>query len=127
MARVLVAEDDTEMRRILVEALRADGHKVSEAKDGSKLLDRIAEVFDRDPSLSLVDVIVTDVRMPFCSGLQLFERLTEARWRVPFILMTAFGDEQTRRLVESAGAVFFDKPVSLDALRDAVVRLTRRG
>jgi two-component system, response regulator, stage 0 sporulation protein F len=64
--------------------------------------------------------------MPFCSGLQLFARLTEARWRVPFILMTAFGDEQMRHLVEGAGAVFFDKPLSLDALREAVVRLAKR-
>jgi CheY-like chemotaxis protein len=37
------------MRRLLVEALRADGHNVTEAEDGSKLLERIAELFDRDP------------------------------------------------------------------------------
>jgi DNA-binding response OmpR family regulator len=112
---------------MLVEALRRDGHRVVEAHDGSALLDRIAELFDREPSLSLIDLIVTDVHMPFCSGLQLFARLTEARWRVPFILMTAFGDEQMRRLVENAGAVFFEKPLSLDALREEVTRLTRRG
>jgi CheY-like chemotaxis protein len=126
MARVLVAEDDAEMRRLVVEALREDGHDVTEAADGGQLLTRIAEVFDRDPSLGLIDIIVTDVRMPFCSGLEMLERLTKARWRVPFIVISAFGDEQTRRQVENAGAMFFDKPLSLNALREAVGRLAAR-
>lgn len=60
MARVLVAEDDPEMRRLVVEALRKDGHMVDEAHDGGRLLDKIAEVFDCDPSLSLIDLIVSD-------------------------------------------------------------------
>jgi len=126
MARVLVAEDDPEMRRMVVEALRKDGHEVKEAADGGQLLVKIAEVFDRDPSLSLIDVIVTDMRMPTYNGLELIERLAEARWRVPFVLMTAFGDDETRSRAEKVGAVFFDKPLSLDALRDAVTNLTKR-
>lgn len=123
MSRVIVAEDDPEMRRLVVEALRKDGHLVTEAADGGRLLVHIAEAFDRDPALSLVDVIVTDVRMPVCTGLELLERLADARWRVPMILMTAFGDEDTRRRAERLGAVLFDKPLSLDALREAVKRL----
>ncbi|HEX8790560.1 MAG TPA: response regulator [Polyangiaceae bacterium] len=123
MCRVIVAEDDPEMRRLVVEALRKDGHQVTEAADGGRLLVHIAEAFDRDPSLSLVDVIVSDVRMPICTGLELLERLADARWRVPMILMTAFGDEDTRRRAERLGAILFDKPLSLDALRAAVNRL----
>ena len=123
MCRVIVAEDDPEMRRLVVEALRKDGHQVTEATDGGRLLVHIAEAFDRDPSLSLVDVIVSDVRMPICTGLELLERLADARWRVPMILMTAFGDEDTRRRAERVGALLFDKPLSLDALRAAVNRL----
>lgn len=123
MCRVLVAEDDPEMRRLVVEALRKDGHEVQEASDGGRLLVRIAEAFESDPSLALIDVIVSDVRMPVCSGLDLLERLVEARWRVPFILMTAFGDDDTRRRAEGLGAVLFDKPLSMEALRAAVRRL----
>jgi len=123
MCRVIVAEDDPEMRRLVVEALRKDGHHVTEAADGGRLLVQIAEAFDRDPSLSAVDVIVSDVRMPVCNGIELLERLADARWRVPVILMTAFGDEDTRKRAERIGAVLFDKPLSLDALRAAVKRL----
>ena len=78
MCRVIVAEDDPEMRRLVVEALRKDGHHVTEAADGGRLLVQIAEAFDRDPSLSAVDVIVSDVRMPVCNGIELLERLADA-------------------------------------------------
>jgi CheY-like chemotaxis protein len=104
MTRVLVAEDDPEMRRLVVEALRKDGHDVLEAADGGRLLVRLAEAFDRDPELNDLDVVVSDMRMPVCSGLDLFERLAEARWNVPFILMTAFGDDDTRRRAERIAA-----------------------
>jgi CheY-like chemotaxis protein len=126
MCRVLVAEDDREMRRLVVEVLRKDGHEVTEATDGGRLLVRIAEVFHRDPTMAAVDVIVSDVRMPVCSGLDLVERLFEARWRVPCILMTAFGDDDIRRRAGAVGALLLDKPLSLDELRDAVRRVARR-
>lgn len=125
MSRVLLAEDDPDMRRLVVEALHKDGHEVLEANDGGRLLVRLAEAFDRDPTLASVDVIVSDVRMPVCSGLELMERLFEARWRVPVILMTAFGDDETRRRAQLVGAVLFEKPLVLDELRAAVLRATR--
>jgi CheY-like chemotaxis protein len=126
MSRVLVAEDDREMRRLVVEALRKDGHDVTEAADGGRLLVRLAEVFDRDPAMAAVDIIVSDVRMPICSGLDLIERMFEARWRIPCILMTAFGDDDIRRRAGAVGALLLDKPLSLEELREAVGRLARR-
>jgi two-component system cell cycle response regulator CpdR len=126
MSRVLVAEDDPEMRRLVVEALRKDGHEVMEATDGGRMLVRLAEAFDRDPALLSVDVIVSDMRMPVCNGLDLLERLAEARWRIPCILMTAFGDDETRKRVDRIGAVLLDKPLSLDVLRATVRRHARR-
>jgi CheY-like chemotaxis protein len=126
VCRVLVAEDDREMRRLVVEALRKDGHEVTEATDGGRLLVRLAEVFDHDSSLAGVDLIVSDIRMPVCNGLDLVERMFEARWRVPCILMTAFGDDEIRRRAEAVGALLLDKPLSLEELRAAVARLARR-
>jgi CheY-like chemotaxis protein len=125
LACVLVAEDDSEMRRLVVEALSKDGHEVIEATDGGRMLVRLAEAFERDPALLSIDVIVSDMRMPVCGGLELLERLAEARWRVPCILMTAFGDDETRERAARIGAVFFDKPVRMGALRAAVKRLVR--
>ena len=115
------------MRALVVQALRKDGHDVVEASDGGRLLVRIAEAFGRDPSLAEVDVVVSDVRMPVCSGLELVERLFEARWNVAFILMTAFSDDDIRRRAHSAGALLLDKPLRLDDLRAAVSDLMRRA
>jgi len=113
------------MRRLVVEELRKAGHSVAEAKDGGALLERLAEAFAQAPSLSTVDVIVTDVRMPVCNGLELLERLVDAGLRVRCVLMTAFADDETRRRAVNAGALFLDKPLSLKALRDAVEWLAR--
>jgi CheY-like chemotaxis protein len=126
MSRVLVAEDDPEMRRLVVEVLRQDGHDVDEVSDGGRLVLRITELFDVDPSLCSIDVVVSDVRMPTFNGLELSERLAEARLRVPFILMTAFGDDDTRRRAERIGVTLFDKPLDLADLREAVKRVATR-
>jgi CheY-like chemotaxis protein len=124
MARILVAEDDPEMRRLVADALRKDGHDVIEAKDGGSMLVRLAEAFREDHSLDRIDVIVSDMRMPVWNGLELLERLTEAGWRIPSILMTAFGDDDTRRRAAHVGAMLMEKPLALGELRTAVNRLT---
>jgi DNA-binding NtrC family response regulator len=87
------------------------------------LLVKIAETFHHDHSLGTIDVIVSDLRMPVCSGLELFEKLAEAGWGVAFVLMTAFGDDDTRARARRIGATLFDKPLSLEALRTEVRRL----
>ncbi len=125
MARVLVAEDDAEMRRLVVEALRKDGHQVTEAADGAWLFVELAEAFRHDQGFSEIDCIVSDVRMPACGGLDLLERLVDVSRSVPVILMTAFGDEEVRARAEKLGALLMEKPLSLGALRDAVWRLAR--
>jgi DNA-binding response OmpR family regulator len=67
--------------------------------------------------------------MPVCTGLQIVAALRESRWRTPVVLMTAFGDEATRRQAESLNALLFDKPFDVDDLRTAVANLLprRRG
>lgn len=123
MARILVAEDDPEMRRLLTEALRKDRHDVIEAEDGGSLAVKIAQEFHRRFSLNEIDVIVSDVRMPGCNGLELAEKLAEDGWKIPYLLLTAFGDEETRRRAGRIGAVLLDKPVALESVRATVLRL----
>jgi DNA-binding response OmpR family regulator len=125
--RVLVAEDDADMRRLVVEALRRDGYDVTAVSDGGRLLVTIAhELVDKNGA-ELADLVVSDVRMPVCSGMQILEQLRAARWRVPVILMTAFGDAATREHARTLGALLFDKPFDLDDLRTAVASLLRRA
>lgn len=113
--RVLVAEDDPEMLRLIVEAFRTDGYEVQEARDGGRLLVQLTHGPRCD--YEQVDLIVSDVRMPVCTGIQIIEALRAAHCFVPVILMTAFGDKQTRGQAELLGAVLFDKPFAIGDLR----------
>ena len=112
------------MRRLIVEALREDGNEVVEASDGGRLLVELTH--GRECSYEQVDLIVSDIRMPVCSGLQIVEALRTAHCFVPIVLMTAFGDDQTRAHAETLGAILFDKPFAIDDLRTAVVNLLTR-
>ncbi|MCL2451024.1 MAG: response regulator [Polyangiaceae bacterium] len=109
------------MRTIVADVLRADGYDVAEVPDGGRLLVQLARtrVSDAPPC----DLLVSDVRMPVCSGLQILESLRLSHRQTPAILMTAFGDEQTRARAEGFGAVWFTKPFELDDLRKAVLHL----
>jgi DNA-binding response OmpR family regulator len=124
--RVLLAEDDADMRRLVVEALQKDGYEVIAVPDGGRLLVTLArELADADSS-ALPDLIVSDIRMPTCTGMQILEQLRAVHRNVPVILMTAFGDAATREHARSLGAVLFDKPFDLNDLRAAASRLLRR-
>ena len=126
MACVLVAEDDPEMRRLVVDALVKDGHTVLSAEDGGGMVMLIAQIFHADHSLDRIDVIVSDMRMPVSNGLEQLERIAEAGWNIPSILMTAFGDDDTRRRAAHIGATLLEKPLALADLRLAVRSLTAR-
>ncbi|HEX4515877.1 MAG TPA: response regulator [Polyangiaceae bacterium] len=115
MTRIILAEDDDEMRDVIASSLRKDGYHVTLAKDGGELLARLA--------YQEFDVVISDIRMPVCSGTHVLDGLRDARWQVPVILMTAFGDPDTRAHVESRDAILFDKPFDVDDLRTAVMNL----
>jgi len=124
--RILVAEDDAEMRRLVVEALRRDGYDVVAISDGGRLLVALAHEMAQRSGEDLADLVVSDVRMPICTGIQILEQLRASHWAMPVILMTAFGDTATRERARALGALLFDKPFDLGDLRAAVASLLRR-
>lgn len=73
---VIVADDDDDLRALVVETLRSDGYTVVEARDGAELLSMLSETLD-DP-IERPDVVLTDVLMPKLSGLGVLEQLRRA-------------------------------------------------
>jgi DNA-binding response OmpR family regulator len=125
---ILVAEDNAEMRRLISAALRARGYDVAEAQDGMELLDLI-EAAARAGDRSRYAAVVSDVRMPWLTGMDVMAVLNVAAWSTPVILITAFGDEETHVEAQQLGAAaILDKPFEMEALGAALVRvLGERG
>lgn len=125
-ARILLAEDDTELRQMIASALRADGFDVVESRDGGRLLVEIGSTYLHEHPSQAFDLLISDVRMPICGGLMILEGLRQAHWPTPAIVMSAFGDEAMRDRASSLGAAYFDKPFDLDDLRTAAVYMIQR-
>jgi DNA-binding response OmpR family regulator len=120
LPRVLIAEDDDELRLLIASSVREDGYEVLEARDGSELLDVVAESLAGNQSQTL-DLIVSDAWMPGFTALDVLLGLDCVSCRIPVILITAFGDDATHALARALGALtVFDKPFDLDDLRSAI-------
>jgi two-component system cell cycle sensor histidine kinase/response regulator CckA len=115
--RILLAEDNHELRRLLSFVLRREGHEVVEAHDGSELLEALAVSIVEGTGQGF-DVVICEQSLPGIPGLSVLAGL-RARDRVlPFILITSNPEVQgqARRL----DAVVLDRPLTVGAIRQAV-------
>jgi DNA-binding response OmpR family regulator len=117
---VLLAEDDPDMRKLVAATLREEGLNVVECANGTELLMTArGEWLAHERPLC----VITDVRMPGCSGLQAAKDLRFLGWRTPILMVTGFGDEALRRSAHDLGASVLDKPFALSELRAFARRL----
>jgi len=112
---LVVADDDADVRAILVDALRAGGHSVEWEPCGAGLLSRLSRV----PG---PDLVVTDLKMPWLDGLEVLERAERMGLHVPGILCTGFFDHEVRERAERLDVPILQKPLDLARLRQAVSR-----
>ena len=109
MARVLVIDDDAGVRESMARMLRGAGHAVQTASSGE-------EGFDLARG-DAFDVILSDMRMPGLSGLEVLRKLRDVRVDASFIVMTGFGTVDTAVEAMKLGAVdFVQKPFFRDEL-----------
>lgn len=116
--RILVADDDSEMRCLLASVLRSAGHSVEEADGGTHLQSRL-KTLD-----GAIDLLVTDVQMPGWTGLQALEWTKRNIPGVEVILITAFGDPDLHARAAALGArAVLNKPFDLVTLKQVVATL----
>lgn len=114
---VLLIEDDTEMRRLVAEKLREGGFRVVDYSSGARIVNDIDAAFFFDCVSWVPDLIVSDVRLPGHSGLEILRRIRQADLDVPVIIMTAFATPTLREQAASLGAArVLNKPFDLDQL-----------
>lgn len=123
--RILLAEDDHDVRSALARLLRLAGYEVRSVSNGMQMLDTLsAWVLDRDDPPC--DLIVTDVRMPGFNGLELVEGLRASGWRQPIVVISAFADaEMHRRVRRLEPAQLFPKPFEPDELEKTLARFSQ--
>jgi DNA-binding NtrC family response regulator len=120
--RLLLVDDDEAACRLLAEVLEREGHEVETALAVDEAIATIGRV-------GPFDVVVTDLRMPRASGLDLLRYLRERDPDAIVIVVTAFGDATVTAEAIHAGAHdFISKPYDLAAVRETIARaLERRG
>ncbi len=120
-ARVLLVEDEENLRRLLRDVLERSGFSVSEAADGIEAL----EMIDR----SAPDIVVLDLDLPKLDGYGVLRRLRSRRETasLPVLVLTAKGDEDSEVLVFEFGATeFLSKPLRPRALSARLRSLLKR-
>jgi DNA-binding NtrC family response regulator len=117
--RVLLVDDDPDIRAVLATALRTGGYQVTELGDGLELYNQLgACLFDGDVE---PDAIVSDLRLPFFDGLEVLASVHHTDLEIPFILITAYGDEAMRAEAHRLGAAaVLDKPLDFDLLLETL-------
>jgi DNA-binding response OmpR family regulator len=118
VAKVLIVDDEPNIREVVGLYLRRDGHTVVSATDGEEALEAFRE--------SEPDLVVLDLMLPKISGLEVFRRMRADR-RVPLIMLTARGEEEERIVGLSLGADdYIVKPFSPRELAARVAAVLRR-
>ncbi|MEZ6075284.1 MAG: sigma-54 dependent transcriptional regulator [Pirellulaceae bacterium] len=116
---ILIVDDQQSMCEMLETDLRLRGHRTQWCQSATAALDIVRE--------QNIDVVLTDVRMPGTSGLQLCDELQRTRPDIAVVVMTAFGSLETAVAAMRAGAYdFITKPVELDLLALTIDRAVER-
>jgi len=113
MPTILIIEDEAKMRRLLELNLGDDGFKTVSAGDAETGLKMLAS--------EAVDLVITDLKLPGMSGLDLLQAVKEQKASLPVVVMTAFGSVETAVEAMKAGASdYVLKPFSLSEMRMVV-------
>ena len=118
---VLVAEDDEDLRLMMLTLLRMKGYKTAEARDGQETLDVACS--------TRPDVILMDLQLPRLNGFAAARlvRQIEALRGVPIIVVSAHDPAKHRNLALAAGCnAYVQKPVDFDSLDRLILNLLRR-
>lgn len=120
MTKILIAEDDAALNRLICASLRAEGFSVTSCADGGQA----ADAFEREN----FDIIITDVMMPGLDGFALAELIRGKNADVPIIFMTARDDKPSKQLGFKLGIDdYITKPFDIDIFILKIKAVLRRS
>jgi DNA-binding response OmpR family regulator len=119
--RILIVDDEPNVRLMLETTLASVGYEVTEAGDGQAALDRMSD------SENAPDLVLLDLLMPRMDGMELLRRLRAVGNVIPVVILTAHGSIPEAVAAMKLGAIdFLTKPITPEALRRAVAEVIKR-
>jgi CheY-like chemotaxis protein len=123
LARLLLAEDDEDLREFVALILRAHGYEVVEASNGIELLELLQFDSFGEQWSSPFDVVVADFHMPGITGIEALEGLAQAGQANSVVVMSAYTDDDAvARAKQLGAAAFIPKPFQPETLVAAVFK-----
>ena len=126
--KILIVDDDPDIRDVLSLVLKAQGYKVITARDGVECLEQLTE---EKPNLLIIDLL-----MPKMDGFAVYKELQHARWaaykNMPILILTSVREEASRRRYElETGQTlnvdsYFEKPISPETLVGTVKKILKQ-
>ena len=111
--RILLVDDDPDARESLMRRLTRRGYQVDTVEGASQALDALQK--------DCFDLMLLDHNMPGMTGLEMLPKVKEIRPDVPIIMITAYGDADTRRKATEGGAIgLLTKPIDFTLLRSEI-------
>jgi len=119
MARIMIIEDDEEMRSLLKDFFEEEGFEIDSVSNGVDALRKLSK--------DHFDIVITDIRMPGLTGLDILPRIRRLKPEIPIIVMTAYGsDDLRRRSLERGATIYLEKPIHLSKLRRLIREMVLR-
>lgn len=110
MKKILIADDEKNMRWILEKNLRDDGLEIIEAGDGEEAFNKF---LDNEP-----DMIILDYKMPILDGMETLKRVNKVNSKIPVIMITAHGSTEAAVEAMRLGAIdYIQKPFDIEELK----------
>ncbi|HEY4057653.1 MAG TPA: sigma-54 dependent transcriptional regulator, partial [Kofleriaceae bacterium] len=110
-ARILVADDEQNLRRVLVALLRRDGHDIVQAASGLEAIERLGDV----------DIVITDLRMPGADGMEVLRTASKNFPQTPVIMITAYGSVgQAVEAIKAGAFDYIEKPFEQDSIKTII-------
>ncbi len=120
MSNILVVDDEKSMRDFLKILLNKEGHSVVTAKDALDGLNHLKN--------SQVDLIISDIKMPGMSGLELLEEVKNINIDLPVIMITAFASPNDAVSAMKNGAFdYISKPFNVDEIKSVISSATKQN
>ena len=112
---ILIIEDDPDVLSTLVKQLKYFGFEVITASDGMEGMRKL--------DAGGYDLLITDIVMPFISGVGVVTALKEKTPHIPVIVMTGYGKEPEAAAMEKKADIVLAKPIEMSVLKDTIEKL----